>query len=687
MAPRTHFGQRKRRRAKTAAPVATAAQSMTAAPDKRPTPPRTSTPRRRGPPSPSDDDLEVLRDMYTVISRPAPNSFTGKRLREDLDTYSDELEATARALRLLTDQDLRSVDQSRWQLRQEFGHAILEEVRPMTDRHGNALSREDFKKILFLETERLMRQCHSKELQTSDDARAMFETLVNYGSRGWGRELLGGDVLEELQQQCVDRDLEDDGSECELRRRLLGYEVAARNPRGAEEVELRVVTEEDKARRLQREKEKEAAQRLQAKAAELASAEVELAREPRLQGFRFHENIWFHQTKVIGDGSCFWRAFAAAYYRDQEKWTDVKDAARAIWLRAVEDPTDNHVSRRRRTLYQRLDRDSVPSGPPRKDNCCLTDQLTVDGAWCTQEMLQLLADAYNVELFAHFPLNTRMANGRPVAENWGLAVRGVDRQNTNRRQIHLVNYVNAAHWTAVWAEANFQYTDHLIHDQDDPMHLMPTLDDQLGEHAWRPLRRRGSHDSYATDLSASDGGSVAGTKRPGQSLSHPPNKRARIQSQPSARRLLRTPSPTTVMARITSIAKEAKGLVFGRPPTPSPPPPPPPVVTAEVNIPLIRGNGSWQAALDDSEEQALAEMLERIEAERTRRREQREEDRRVALAAQHAAWVAALRSPTPPGERPRDPDLADFQPRQFSQRAKGSLSQLPERPESRERPS
>ncbi|TKA73692.1 hypothetical protein B0A49_04331 [Cryomyces minteri] len=515
MAPRTQFGQRKRRRAKTTAPVARAAQSVTAAPDKKPTQPRTSAPRGRGTPNPRDDDLEALRDMYTVIGRPAPNRLTKERLREDLDTYSDELEATARALCLLSDQDLRPVDQSRWQLRQELGHAILEEVRPMTDRHGNVLSREDFKKIVFLETERLRRQCYSKTLQTSDDAGAMFEALVNYGSRGWGRELLGGDLLEDLQQHCVYRGLENDGSECELFRRLLDYEVAARNLRSAEELELRVVTKEDKARRLQKEREKKkAAQRLQAEAAELASAEVHLAREPQLQGFRFHENIWFHQTNVVGDGSCFWRAFAAAYYGDQEKWTDVRDAARTIWRRAVEDPTDNHVSRRRRTLYQHLDRQSVPSGPPREDNCHLTDQLTVDGAWCTQEMLQLLADTYNVELFAHFPLNTTMVNSRPVAEDWGLTVRGVDRQDTNRRQIHLVNYMNAAHWTAVWAEANFQYTDHLIHDQNDPMHLMPTLDNQLGEHAWRPLRRRGSHDSYATDLSASDGERPESRERP-----------------------------------------------------------------------------------------------------------------------------------------------------------------------------
>jgi hypothetical protein len=171
----------------------------------------------------------------------------------------------------------------------------------------------------------------------------------------------------------------------------------------------------------------------------------------------------FMQTNVQGDGTCLWRAFAHAHFGDEKHFDRVKYDVGVIFNYGTSGKFNKHtgnfarnytgpnqIRKLRGELYDHL----------RKDREDLDKQI-FDDKYGTDEALQLLADAYDVQIFAHV-----IQHDKDVRDyTWGLIIRGHD--EAQRPQIHLANYRDAEHWTALTPSDNeprgagrtYQYTD------------------------------------------------------------------------------------------------------------------------------------------------------------------------------------------------------------------------------------
>ncbi|KAF2808246.1 uncharacterized protein BDZ99DRAFT_521811 [Mytilinidion resinicola] len=156
-------------------------------------------------------------------------------------------------------------------------------------------------------------------------------------------------------------------------------------------------------------------------------------------------NREFRQHDAGGNGECLWRAFAHAYWGNADLWQRVQyDAAvvlnygrRGRGNGHVENfdrdyKRANSVSQRRRELYDDLVEESGD----------LEDQI-FGNEWGTEHALQLIADAYGVQIFAHVP--THDTNSESMT--WGVQINGDN--DPPRGQIHLINWSQYQHWTAL----------------------------------------------------------------------------------------------------------------------------------------------------------------------------------------------------------------------------------------------
>ncbi len=238
--------------------------------------------------------------------------------------------------------------------------------------------------------------------------------------------------------------------------------------------------------------------------------EASAQRQATVTGLMFHPNLVFTQTNAQGDGNCLWRAFGIAFHGNENDttWQNVLLEARVIYhLAANQVLPNNHVRRHRAALYQGLEHASAPANHA-LNQYLLSEQVARQNRWATAEALQLLADAYNVEIFAHY---RTFPNGQPA---WNARVFG--HHQTAVRQIHLVNYVNTVHWTALTPPAGSPpFTAHLAAQYDLARQPLTGMHAAYGIGPYpAPLRRRPGTQNYARDLSApptaAGGGTAAG---------------------------------------------------------------------------------------------------------------------------------------------------------------------------------
>lgn len=141
------------------------------------------------------------------------------------------------------------------------------------------------------------------------------------------------------------------------------------------------------------------------------------------------------RIQVLGAGDCFWHAFAMAYYHDTELWRSVKSRTRYWFEYVLQNP--NHLRQR---MYQRLD-NAAGSGTITGNEAPLLTlgrQLRYLGAWASDEMFQVVADCFDVELIVFSQFNGK-GQFHPTV------VRGAH----NRRQILLAMTSNANHFDAL----------------------------------------------------------------------------------------------------------------------------------------------------------------------------------------------------------------------------------------------
>jgi hypothetical protein len=123
--------------------------------------------------------------------------------------------------------------------------------------------------------------------------------------------------------------------------------------------------------------------------------------------FEWNMRLDFRQHDVMGDGNCLFRAFARSYWGTERLHRRVRFDAQRIFNWGtrgyfgtlghddVDFRTQNHVSISRLGVYFALEDQSRQVSP----TAGIWHQLYRDGTWGSDEMLQLLADAYDAEIF------------------------------------------------------------------------------------------------------------------------------------------------------------------------------------------------------------------------------------------------------------------------------------------------
>ncbi|KAI9728608.1 MAG: hypothetical protein M1834_007636 [Cirrosporium novae-zelandiae] len=186
-------------------------------------------------------------------------------------------------------------------------------------------------------------------------------------------------------------------------------------------------------------------------------------------GIQGHPEWEFEQVNVKGDGNCLSRAFAVGYYGDENAWEDVKGPASEFWNNVMYGPKNSPHARKRRQDYEKLN-------APRSDhNIILEKQLNTNGAYCDTDVLHVVADAFQVEIFLH----TWVSEDVKYTDYYGNSTRELSRHYM-RPQIHIGFYNNRQHYVSLLPPADEMYIAHLVEESPtSPIHNAKPLHSPL----------------------------------------------------------------------------------------------------------------------------------------------------------------------------------------------------------------
>ncbi len=174
------------------------------------------------------------------------------------------------------------------------------------------------------------------------------------------------------------------------------------------------------------------------------------------------------QVEAEADGDCFWQAFALAYAHDAKSFYQIKTRTR-YWFQYIL-RTPGHI---RYDLYRRLDAAAGSGTIAQGDlpRLTLTQQFMYSKAWASDEMFQVVADCFDVELVIFSPGKANTL--------YPVCVRGAH----NRRQVLLCMNEDGDHFDALIHDVdgqpreNYRYRYHRISKDgiisDIPFHVFP----------------------------------------------------------------------------------------------------------------------------------------------------------------------------------------------------------------------
>jgi hypothetical protein len=200
------------------------------------------------------------------------------------------------------------------------------------------------------------------------------------------------------------------------------------------------------------------------------------------------EDVLFRQVNNAADGKCMFRAFAQAYFDNEDEWVRVVQDAKEIFNWGTEgkfasrlglEMSDEsqllrtHVSYLRCHLYNEAYRLSITDMPGEfgqaikdsngtKQKITILEQLSIENnVWGSEETLQLIADAYDVHIIVHF-MDDKGLNARIYGVTRGEAEQTFDGNFPSRGQVHL--FYNNDHFTAlIPVSQNCTFMQHLKH--------------------------------------------------------------------------------------------------------------------------------------------------------------------------------------------------------------------------------
>jgi len=401
---------------------------------------------------------------------------------EKLATVQEAIQSAEARLTELVQaiQDAQTVrdNQSSAQLVVEQKSAIEDQTAQAPEAPGAAQEEQDkntvssqVEQFLGAATDaRYLYELEMRELSyVGDESKNLRKRLARYGSRGF--HML---KIQDLRVECRRRRLITTGYNEELIHRLCRYEFAALGDEfdpvkwSRQKLPPYVTADENDQANFSENSENEEeypsaqngkpglSQPQRNRLNSITSKRINVIRNSKyIRNLQYHPEAIFTQCDVVGDGNCMFRAFAVAYWGEkyQDLWTEVRRRILLCHRAIVDDPAHP-----RRRLYTELNvtsietenaRTKTPSSPTtRRVASNLIDQLEEPKAWGTMELVQLLADAFDVEILVH------TADG---GEDWRLLSRG-DPNAT--RQIHITQWSN--HWSVlVPIDRSFRFTVHL----------------------------------------------------------------------------------------------------------------------------------------------------------------------------------------------------------------------------------
>jgi hypothetical protein len=181
-----------------------------------------------------------------------------------------------------------------------------------------------------------------------------------------------------------------------------------------------------------------------------------------ISNFESMGNALFRRVEVIGDGNCLLRAFARAYYGHENRHRQVRVDLFKYWDAVEMGHTNpsNPLNVARANLYLQIEHGILVKQNFDPSIDAIHDQITKGGTWCTDDVLQVIADVYGVTIV----MWEQNVNPTVQSDYTILLIRGSAPEAHTQRQIHLeylTDHYRAFIPIQISAESKFRYTDHV----------------------------------------------------------------------------------------------------------------------------------------------------------------------------------------------------------------------------------
>lgn len=309
-------------------------------------------------------------------------------------------------------------------------------------------------------------------IATGQDGFKLRKRIDQYGRLG-----LTQFDLDEMRKSVKRRNLayKAGDTKCALLLRVLQYEVAVARENCGWSWYLVEESEEQKKKREEEKKKREEEERKKQNAKHdkyVRGVEAKLVKKMFIEGLNGHEKQRFRQTNVQGDGNCMFRAFSHAWFGNESRHRRVRADAFQTWRDVMTSAGD--LATRRKDLYSTLEKQTSNSTKPEEPvdsrNAPVSQQLPNNTYWGSDEVLQVLADTYGVQVFSFSPWVSPEDKER-LTLIWEVRIRGddIDTNNQPTPQVFLMNYRNyvGGHWTAITPvdqkgqpSSGFRFTGH-----------------------------------------------------------------------------------------------------------------------------------------------------------------------------------------------------------------------------------
>jgi len=163
-----------------------------------------------------------------------------------------------------------------------------------------------------------------------------------------------------------------------------------------------------------------------------------------VHGLAYAHNEVFDVINVDGDGNCLLRAFAEAWHGSEHFYEHTRVEIVDLWTQVFSEAPSasaNCAVTRRREFYGQLMDDVVASGPHGDTRATLNRQVTENGVWGSDHLLQVLADTYGVQIFVHVNMWDHNNNAQWIVQGVG--------HPSYQEEVHLMHLGLGNHWYAL----------------------------------------------------------------------------------------------------------------------------------------------------------------------------------------------------------------------------------------------